>query len=328
MQCSGEDSRTYRVLSHAEREEIMIGRRGGESIRHIARRLGRHASVVSREIKANSTEEGRYQAFWAQSRSQRRRRACRQRERIAEPQTREYVRDKLKLGCSPQQIAGRISIDMPGTRISYETIYLYVFKRERALTQYLACGRKNRRKRVHKRGKRVLIAGRRGIEERPEPANTRSECGHWEADTAVSRESKEALMVLQERALGLTFLEKLPRCAPDEMNHALTKRLRHLPQCLRRSITFDNGQENRRHHQLHDQLHLDTYFCNPYSSWEKGSVENAVGLTRRVWPKKSDYALISDEEIATLEHRLNTRPRKRFGYLTPLEYAAGVALTG
>ena len=264
MQCTSQTPRTYRVLSPNEREEIMIGLRTNESIRSIAGRLKRNASVISRETKTNSTEEGRYQ---------------------------------------------------------------YVFKQERSLTQYLQCGRKQRRKRKNKRPKRVMIPDRVGIEQRPPQIEERSECGHWEADTAVSRQSKAALMVLQERALGLTLLRKLQRCAPKEMNEAITERLGRLPPQMRQSITFDNGQENRRHHELRESLGVQTFFCNPYSSWEKGSVENAVGLSRREWPKKTDYALISEEEIAKLEYRLNTRPRKRFGYLTPLEYAARVALS-
>ena len=327
MQSTTETTRSYRVLTPDERGEIMVDRRTGKSIRSIARRLRRHPSVILREIKANSTEDDRYQCYWAQKRSERRRRVCRQRERIADRQIRAYVREKLEEGWSPEQIAGRIRLDKPGTRLSHETIYQYVFKAERNLTQYLQCGRKNRRKRVHKRTKRVLIPYRTGIEVRPESINTREEHGHWEGDTAVSRQSKQALMVLQERKLGLTFLKKLPRCAPQEMNAAIIARLSTLPAEMRRSITFDNGQENRRHYELHDAIGTQTYFCNPYRSWEKGSVENAVGLTRRVWPKKTDYALISEQEVTTLEYRLNTRPRKRFGYLTPLEYAAGVALS-
>jgi len=238
-----------------------------------------------------------------------------------------YIREKLKMGWSPEQISGRIGRDLPGAHVSHETIYQYVFKIERSLTEYLHCGRKHRRKRVHSRKKRVLIPDRLGIQERPERINNREEYGHWEADSAVSRQSKQALMVLQERVLGLTLLTKLPRCAPAEMTAALIRRLASFPPRMRRSITFDNGQENRRHDELRNALGLQTYFCNPYSSWEKGSVENAVGLTRRVWPKKTDYALISDEQVATLEYLLNTRPRKRFGYLSPLEYAAGVALS-
>jgi len=327
MQYTSYATRSYRVLTHEEREEIMIGHRQRESIRSIARRLERNQSVVSREIKNNSTEEGRYQAYWAQMRSERRRRQSRWRERIADRLVRNYVHQKLSLGWSPEQICGRIPRDIPGKGVSHETIYQYVFKTERSLTQFLVCGRKNRRKRVHKRTKRVVIPYRIGIEERPKYINNRKQIGHWEADTAISRQSKQALMVLQERMLGLTFLKKLPRCTADEMNEALTSRLAPLPQPMRRSITFDNGPENRHHYLLRDELNCKTYFCTPYSSWEKGSVENAVGLTRREWPKKTDYALISDEQIATLEYRLNTRPRKRFGYLTPLEYTASVALS-
>jgi len=327
MQCTTQGTRSYSVLKPDERGEIMIGLRSGESIRSIGRQLGRHPSVILREIKANSTEDGRYQSYWAQKRSERRRRSSRQRERIADRQIRSYVHEKLKEGWSPEQIAGRICLERPQAHLSHETIYQYVFKTGRNLTQYLQCGRKKRRKRIHKRTKRILIPYRTGIEERPESVNTREEHGHWEGDTAVSRQSKAALMVLQERKLGLTLLKKLPRCAPQEMNDAIIKRLSCFPRHMCQSITFDNGQENRRHHELHDTIGIQTYFCNPYRSWEKGSVENAVGLTRREWPKKTDYALISEEEIATLEYRLNTRPRKRFGYLTPLEYAASVALS-
>lgn len=325
MNCTPTTSRAYRALTHQEREEIMIGYRSKESIRSIATRLSRHASVISREIRNNSTEDGLYQAYWAQNRSERRRRMSRQRERIGDEQIRGYVHEKLPLGWSPEQIAGRIRIDKPGKRVSHETIYQYIFKKERSLTRYLVCGRKTRRRRVKKYGKRVLIPYRRGIEQRPDQINAREQHGHWEADTAVTRQSKEALMVLQERTLGLTYISKLPRCAPAEMKEALWDRLAGLPQKMRRSITFDNGQENRLHYELREELNLDTYFCNPYSSWEKGSVENAVGLTRRQWPKKTDYALITDEEVAMFEQRLNSRPRKRFEYLTPLEYAASVA---
>lgn len=320
-------SRTYRVLTHEEREEIMIGIRNEESIRSIARTLNRPPSVILREIKKNSTEDGRYQAYWAQSRSDIRRRKSRQRERIGDEEIKTYIREKLEMGWSPEQIAGRISLELPGKTVSHETIYQYIFKKDRSLTQFLVCGRKKRRKRIQKRGKRVMIPNRTGIEERPVKANTREEAGHWEGDTAISRQSKSSLMVLHERKYGITLLEKIPRCAPEELKDAVCRRLGHLPPEWLKSITFDNGQENRAHEDIQEELKLNTYFCNPYSSWEKGSVENAVGLTRRVWPKKTDYALISDEEIAMVEYRLNTRPRKRFGYLTPSEYAQSVAFT-
>ncbi len=143
----------------------MIGLRWYESIRSIAKRLGRNPSVISREIKNNSTEDNRYHAYWAHNRSKSRRRRSLQRERIADQIIRQYIIDKLEIGWSPEQIAGRISIDLPGKHVSHETIYMYIFKKERSLTQYLVCGRKKRRKRVQKRGKRVLIPHRTGIEQ-------------------------------------------------------------------------------------------------------------------------------------------------------------------
>jgi len=321
------NKRKYRVLSPDERGEIMIGLRCGESIRSIASRLDRNPSVISREIKTNSTEDEMYQSFWAQIRSNQRRRKCRQKERISDSIIRQYMHEKLKSNWSPEQIAGRIRIDKPGKQISHETIYQYIFKKDPSLVKYLLCGRKTRKKRKNKRTKRVMIPCRTGIEERPTEINNRSEYGHWEADTAVSKQSKAALMVLQERKLGLTILQKIPRCAPEEMKEALIDSLCDFPAKMRQSITFDNGQENRKHYELHSEIGVKTFFCNPYSSWEKGSVENAVGLTRRKWPKKTDYALISDEEIAMLEYQLNTRPRKRLGYLTPMEYTLSVAFT-
>ena len=326
MQSTAETTRSYSVLSHEDREEIAIGLRMEESFRDIARRLGRNVSVIYREVRANSTEDGRYQAFWANARSTRRRKLSRTRPRIRDLAVQEYVERHLKLGWSPEQIAGRLPIDHPGKRVSYETIYQFIFKTRRDLTQYLQCGRKHRRKRKDPRKKRVLIRERTGIGQRPAHITDRSEYGHWEGDTAVSSQSANALMVLQERTLGLTFLAKLPRCAPKEMATAVINRLQDLPAEMRRSITFDNGQENRHHTTMRQALSIDTYFCEPYSSWQKGSVEHAVGLTRRFWPKKTDYALISDDEIAMVEYRLNTRPQKRFGFLSPLEYASRVAL--
>jgi len=327
MNSTTDTRRLYRVLSPTEREEIMIGLRQEKSIRSIAASIDRDPSVISREIHRNSTEDGLYQSYWAQKRSERRHRSSRQRERIGDEVIRTYIRKKLKLGWSPEQIAGRIGLDLPDKAISHETIYQYIFKKEPSLTQFLVCGRKKRRKRVNKRAKRVMITHRTGIEERPERANTRQELGHWEADTAVSRQSKEAIMVLQERKLGLTLIEKIARCAPAEMNEAIVKRLSAFPINWRKSITFDNGQENRYHTEIRNILGVATYFCNPYSSWEKGSVENAISLTRREWPKNTDYGLISQEEIAIVENKLNTRPRKRFGYLSPLEYILNVAFS-
>ncbi len=138
--------RLYRILTPSDREEIMIGLRKEESIRTIAKSINRNPSVVSREIKINITEDDIYQSYWAQKRSERRRKVSRFRERIADEEIRSYLEEKLKLELSPEQIAGRIKLDL-GKTVSYETIYQYIFKKDRSLVKYLLCGRKHRRKR-------------------------------------------------------------------------------------------------------------------------------------------------------------------------------------
>jgi len=174
MQYSGKTTRSYRVLTHAEHEEIMIGLRANESFRSIAQRLRRNVSVISREIQANSTEDGRYQAFWANARSKRRRKQSRARQRIPDEEVRIYIVEKLEIGWSPEQIAGRLPFDRPGKRVSYETIYQFIFTKRQDLTKYLQCGRKTRRKRKDPRKKRVLIPHRVGIEQRPARIDNRS----------------------------------------------------------------------------------------------------------------------------------------------------------
>jgi IS30 family transposase len=306
----------------------MVGLSHRQSLRSIARQLDHNVSVLSREIQANTTEEGKYQAYWAENRSRIRRKTSRKRERIADYDIRDYVETHIRRGWSPQQIAGRLSIDIPGKKVSHETIYQFIFKNRRDLTQYLHCGRKRRRKRKNTRQKRVMIPDRVSIDQRPLSATQRADYGHWEADTAISRQSKESLMILQERTLGLTYISKLSRCAPKEMADAVLERLRCFHPKMRKSVTFDNGQENRHHRRLHDELGIKTYFCDPYSPWQKGSVENAIGLIRYFLPKKTDFALYSKEHIDSIEMSLNSRPRKRFGYLTPIENTLRVALSG
>ena len=166
--------RLYRILTPSDREEIMIGLRKGESIRTIAKNINRNPSVISREIKSNITEDNMYQCYWAQKRSERRRKTSRARDRIADEEIRLYLEEKLKLDWSPEQIAGRIKLDL-GKTVSYETIYQYIFKKDRSLIKYLLCGRKHRRKRKLKRKRRVMIPNRTGIEERSEAANNREE---------------------------------------------------------------------------------------------------------------------------------------------------------
>jgi IS30 family transposase len=143
--------------------------------------------------------------------------------------------------------------------------------------------------------------------------------GHWETDTAVSRKSKVAIQVSIERKTRYTKLAKLKSKSSREMSKALARRLARVPKRLRKTITYDNGSENVEHERTNKILGTKSFFCKPYHSWEKGSVENDIGIVRRFLPKKTDFAIVSSKDLRTRERWMNNRPRKCLNYLTPAE---------
>ena len=157
------------------------------------------------------------------------------------------------------------------------------------------------------------------IDDRPPEVAERIIAGHWEGDSMVSRQSLVGLNTLVERVTGLVLITKIANTTAGETVRAVTGRLRSLPKQMRQTMTVDNGHENASHEQIARALSLKIYFAHPYHSWERGTNENTNGLIRWYLPKKTDFATISDERIREIEHRLNTRPRKRLGWKTPLE---------
>lgn len=185
---------------------------------------------------------------------------------------------------------------------------------------YLVRAHKHRLLRGHRHTHRDLhIPGRISILCRPEVVNTRRQFGHWESDTVIARHSVSALGVAVERKSRLTKIHKLRRRTARHLRSALTRSLSHYPKRARRSITFDNGQENVEHTEINKILGTRSYFCEPFHSWEKGTIENTIGIIRRTYPKKTNFDSISRGEVKRLERRLNNRPRKVLNYLTPLE---------
>ena len=315
-------SKVYKHLQPHERDEIAILLAAEFTQKEIARKLKRHRSTLSRELRRNGAPERncRYRANRAQMRADERKLESHKKIRLKNDVVRSYVEEKLKSDYTPEQIAGRIGMDIPGHRTNYESIYLFIYNERPDLTNYLVRGKRKRQKRSIKSGKRIVkIPNRTMIAERPNKINDRSEYGHWEADTVVSRQSKSALVVARERKLQLMFIRKIPSKSAKHMNKAVIDMLRRLPKRFCRSITFDNGLENAGHELIAKQLKVKTYFCNPYHSWEKGGVENGIGLIRRYYPKKTDFALISDAAIRQTEKKVNSRPRKSLKYKTPLE---------
>lgn len=157
------------------------------------------------------------------------------------------------------------------------------------------------------------------IEERPKEVAARSTFGHWEGDTVCSKDHKPGINTLVERKSGYLCVQKLKSRKSEATTEAVVKSLALFPETLRQTLTLDNGTKNMGWEALEQVLKLKTYFAHPYSSGERGTNENTNGLLREYFPKKTDFTTISVRELEAAAYKLNTRPRKRLGYLTPLE---------
>lgn len=325
--------KTYTHLSIYERELIAVFKSQGQSLRAIARTLHRDPGTLCRELKRNAPpiRTGYYLAHKAQARADGRACESRTHTRLKNDRLRRYVDGRIRKGWSPELIAGRLTIRHPDLSISHEAIYQWIYSDARQLIPFLVRSHRARQRRGYSRRHQTAhIPGRVSIRQRPRQVQQRRQVGHWETDTVISRKSPQALQVTVERTTRYTRLAQLGKKGAREMSIALTRRLSRVPQALRRSITYDNGSENAAHLRTNRVLGTCSWFCEPYHSWERGTVENTIGLVRRFFPKKTDFATIAPHEIRSVERWLNNRPRKCLGFKTPAEVfkAAGVALAG
>jgi len=325
--------RRYKQLSLEDRDRITEMKAGGLSLRAIAGELGRSPSTIAREVGRNSSPAyALYMSHRAHDRAARRKREAAGRPRLKDKETADYVREKLSMGWSPEQIAGRIGIDRPGLSISPEAIYQFIYHREtEGREELIRCLRRGHRKRkakgVGRKERRTKIPNRVPIEERPASVEARSRFGHWEGDSMVSRKSLAALNSLVERKSRLLFITRLPRKSAGRTSEAVIRRLGGLPERARRTLTLDNGTENARHEEITGAIGTRCFFARPYASWQRGTNEHMNGLVRWYFPKGTDFGKITDVQVARVESLINNRPRKCLGYKTPLEVAA-VALRG
>ena len=165
------------------------------------------------------------------------------------------------------------------------------------------------------------------IDERPEIIEKRKRVGDWEGDSVESKDHKPGINTLVDRKTGFVFITKLESKSGNATVSAVASRVSMLPKHLRRTLTLDNGPENRLWQSMQQATGMDVYFAHPYHSWERGTNENTNGLIREYFPKKTDFSMITYEEISKVEYALNTRPRKRLNWKTPLELMS-VALQG
>lgn len=319
---------SYKHLNKEERDRLAVLRSKGWTLREIGEKLGRHYSVLSRELKRNGPR-GQYLPHKAQERAQVRRHTAHKRKRLKTYALRHDIEALLMGGWSPELAAGWLNRKSGGKVISHESIYRWIYGEAPHLAQYLVRRHKKRFPKRHGKSRQLRIPSRVSIAERPLEINARSEAGHWEDDLMVSSRSAAALQVCVERVARLTRIKRIANKSAGASREATEAMLKAYPAKLRKSITYDNGLENIEHWKVNAALGTKSYFCEPYHSWEKGTVENTNGLIRRFLPKGTDFAKISDEQVERIEAWLNNRPRKCLGYRTPAEvFSAFVALAG
>jgi len=310
-------------LSEQEREQIFLGLSHGLSQREIGRRLGRDHTVIAREIERNKGPDGVYRLFQAQQQAVVRISQANHSNPSKEERVFRYVREKLADCWSPEQIAGRIGKEMPELSISHEAIYQYIYQPEHrkfSLWVWLRRASPKRRKKYGRTIKRELISNRVFIDHRPPEIAARTEIGHWESDLMLgTRETTDAVSVTVERKTRYLLVNKLDNKTAQAKQESLMSDFAHLPKRLCRSITVDNGTEHMHHQAISQALALPIYFCHPYAAYERGTVENTIGLMRQYLPKKISFAHLSQRELTIIAGLLNQRPRKCLGFLTPAE---------
>jgi IS30 family transposase len=295
-------------------------RRQGCNQSEIARSLGRHRSTVCREVRRNSTRaDGRYRAFTAQERTNGRRSRSRRNQRFTAEDL-AVVNELLCRQWSPEQVAGYLR-RTGQLLISHETIYRHVWRDKKAggaLYTHLRGARKRRRKRYGAYDSRGRLAGKRMISERPAEVETRGRVGHWEADTVAGAGAKDCVLTLVERKTGLVLVGKLAdRTAASLSRRAVSMIRGHRGRF--ETVTADNGTEFHGYERVERLTGAAFYFARPYHSWERGSNENANGLLRQYLPKGESMAGLTQYQCNAIAKKLNTRPRRRLGFRTPLE---------
>jgi len=312
----------YKQLSLDDRCEIARLCGEGRSIRQIATALDRAPSTISRELKRNRGKTVGYKPSYAQEQAKARRWVGSRLDR--EPALRRAVQECLAQGWSPEQVAGRLAREAGRKVISYESIYRFIYaqiarKKDYRWRRYLPRAKSKRGFRGRRGGSAArLIEGRVSVAERPPAAADRASPGHWEADLILFAKYGQAVLTVHERQSRIILATRPPDKAAKRVARHLMRLFAPLPPALRKTITFDNGTEFARHTALH-RLPIETFFCDPYSPWQKGGIENAIGRLRRFLPRKTDLATLSNKRFNALLSAYNNTPRKCLDFRTPAE---------
>ena len=323
----------YRHLNLSDRVTIYSLKEQGKTLRNIARIVSRDVGTISRELKRNKSRVD-LEYFPVKAHDNFVRRALRQRTKapLKNHETYLYVREKLREQWSPEEIAGRIKIDKPALSICFETIYSYIYARgkRQKLWKHLTKSHKKRRiktgRKVQAEQSRVTIPNAVSVLSRPQKVQKRKTEGHIETDVMEGIKSETDVVTVEVfRKTRYTQLSKMKNKKAKTKKNILVKKLKMIQSLSKaqrpivKSVTSDNGKENTDHTGISKKLRISFYVCQPYHSWEKGTVENTIGRIRRFIPKGTPLSRYSDYQIQWLENKLNNTPRKCLDFRTPNE---------
>lgn len=323
--------KNYKQLCLFQRYQIQTLFNLGFSQIKIAAQIGVHRSTISRELKRNIPKRGitagEYIGEHAQAKTDHRH-FNKQKKVFLSEDLKKRIESLLKYEkWSPELISKRLSKTSEEC-VSHETIYKWIWMAKHSNHRDHADYKKlykhlrhtgRRQKRNNKKDRRGAITGRVGIDHRPEVVERRSRVGDIEVDLMMGSNHKSALLVMTDRTTLITMIEKLKSKNAEEVYEKMNKRLTNFSSCWIKTITFDNGKEFAYHHKIAQDLNVKTYFTRPYTSQDKGTVENRIGVIRRFFPKKTDLREITDKRIKEVEKLLNYRPIRKFNYNNPIE---------
>ena len=314
--------RAYKQLTEEDRIEIYAMKQAGKQQNQMAAALGVHSSTISRELTRNTGLRG-YRPKQAQAKAFHRRLTARKMVKMT-PETVDYIESRLRQDHSPEQIAERMKVDSgwQGPAVSHERIYQHIWQDKAhggMLYKHLRIGgTKQRRKRRNSRDLRGTIKNRVGIEDRPAIVDRKIRIGDWEGDTVVGKNHQGALVTLVDRKSKLTLIGKVDRYTAEAVEQVIISLMELLPRRTY-TLTVDNGKEFSNHESIAQTLEIKIFFADPYSAWQRGLNENTNGLIRQYVPKGNDVRTLTNEQIEHIMDRLNNRPRKSLGFLTPNE---------
>src|SRR3972149_4743867 len=327
--------RTFHHLHLEEREKLFFWHEQGVSLRDIGKRLKRSHTSLGKELKRNKMGVGKrsreYTVFHyvpcrAQKKAEQRAGNQRRKAPLKEPLIFLYVREHLRppYCWTPEEIAGRLPVDYPVHTMDDETIYRYIYGKKQKrmkLWRYLV---RHRKKRMAHHGRKVIDRGQVveaiHITKRPKYIEKRRQPGHWETDNMEGmRSDRTGISVTVERRARIVRLRKLADHAAHTKTTALLKQFAGEPPSLKRTMTLDNGPENKDGGRFRNTSAMIVYKTTPYHSWEKGTGENTVGRVRRYVPKGTSVDDVPEYTLMMIEDRMNNTPRKCLGFLTPNE---------